>query len=293
MKYLRDLLKEARKREPVRVKPDVDLDVKDKPGVNLDFDLNGPKTKGELATPQAKPGQKQNTGRKTATAQRTWQQMGNVRLNPNIEMPEINTDEVDMDDEISDEEARQNAGVNQDTEFNMLHQLNTPGAVPEPRIPETLPAVISKAMAKSGTDLANIEPEWHMVKHLPGYLAAPIRAIGRKVFAPFTKTPIEDIQVLANLGGGPNSEAELNAVTRFISSRGRRDDAMEIEFQRVIPSYGADVVIYNCEGYTFFLVRDFAGQYIYSWPEKDSKDVFGTSAVDKRLGRERKVPRLQ
>lgn len=276
MKLLQDLINEATK-----VKDKVDI------GVDIGIDLEN-KLKGDLTT-QQKPKQKaaSRVSRKAATADQTRAKMANVTVDDEklaqLDQMQLNTNELDMDDEISDEEAARNAG------FDLLNTLGD--GDPEPRNPENLPAIISKAMVKQGTDLDVVEPEWHMVKHLPGYLAAPIRALGRKVFAPFTNTAIEDIQVLADLGGGPNTEAEIDAVSRFVSSRGTRDSAAELQFEKVLPGYQADVVFYNAEGYTFMLVKDFMGNYIYSWPQKDSKSL-EISSAEKRLGHQRKLPRL-
>ena len=78
-----------------------------------------------------------------------------------------------MKDSISDEQAAKNAGAD-----------SVEGYVDKPKLtPEHLPAVISQEMRASGQ---NLNVKWHQVKHLPGYLQSGIRAIGRKVFSPFT-----------------------------------------------------------------------------------------------------------
>lgn len=145
----------------------------------------------------------------------------------------------------------------------VLRQLETEGITPMPVKPQNLPAVINKSIAK----LKGIEPEWHMVKHLPGYLQEPIRAIGREVFAPFTKTPIEQIQVLADLQGqGPNHKTEINAVASWLKQNAIRDMEGEVQFTEIFEGYEAEVKMYNAVGYSFLLVKDFMGNYIYSWP---------------------------
>lgn len=136
-----------------------------------------------------------------------------------------------------------------------------------PTTPENLPAVVNKEIMAHG----QVEPEWHMVKNLPGYLATPIRAMGRQVFKPFTDTPIEEINVLANLmGQGPNENRELNAVAGWARAHGVEIVDAEIQFQELMPDYEADIKAYRAGGYVFFLVQDFAGNYIYSWPEDQS-----------------------
>lgn len=129
-----------------------------------------------------------------------------------------------------------------------------------PRRPEDLPAVINKAVALAG---ARAVPKWRQVKHLPGYLAAPIRALGRQVFGSLTDTPIEDIQILSTL---TNPKGEVDAASGWLRRNGAPDDAMRMEFEASFPGYKADVVAMSSEGFSFLLVRDFAGEYIYAWP---------------------------
>jgi len=239
---------------------------KDQTGVDLGIDLDGPKSKGDL-TKAERPSDKKSdakTSRKTASAATTTRKVATATIDPN-KVPDFNPDDLDMSAEIDDDEAARRAGHG---------AAPTHGAAPEIKpTSQNLPAIIQTALATLGKKLKGIDPadiEWHMVKHLPGYLAKPIRTMGRKVFEPFTKTPIEDIQVIANVGGGPNTDAEINAISKYVTSHGTRERDIELAFEKVLPGYNAQVVVYNCLGYTFFLVKDFAGNYIYSWPEKDT-----------------------
>lgn len=150
-------------------------------------------------------------------------------------------------DVLSDDEARAIAGVTEGVE--------------EPRTPQNLPAVIQTAVAVSGERL--IVPEWHMVRHLPGYLQQPIRALGRQVFGQFTDTPVEDIQTVTTL---TNDVEEVKGLMGWISRNGIRDDQAEMDFEGTIPDYKAFVQVWNVSDYTFLLVRDFAGHYVYGWP---------------------------
>lgn len=147
--------------------------------------------------------------------------------------------------------------------------IESPYQDPEPDVPtpETLPAVISKGMR---ADYGDIDLNWHMVKNLPGYFQKAIRAMGRQVFSPFTSTPIEDIQVLANVNdSGPNEQSEINKLASYLRSKGHRDSDAELLFSEVVPGYSADAVIYHADGFTFMLVKDFAGSYVYAWPEEE------------------------
>lgn len=189
----------------------------------------------------------------------------------NVKMPNhnfnINFDDIDISDEINDQQAAQNTN----------RTNNTAGNVDIPPTPQNLPAIINKALATTSRDVANqqsVDVDWHMVKNLPGYMAAPIRAMGRQIFSPFTSTAIEDINVIANLNdSGPNDDREIDAVSRYVSSNGTPNTVATLEFQKIIPGYSADVVAYDADGYTFLLVKDFAGKYIYSWPSADNKKM--------------------
>jgi hypothetical protein len=208
--------------------------------------------------PQAEEPRQQkqaSSGLRQASADRTRERVGNVAVSPEM-ADKFSSMDMSGEDTISDDQARINA--------------QTPGQVdPDLRLPNpnkteqsTMPALISKALAKTG----GIDPEWHAVKHLPGYLQSGIRSIGRAVFAPFTKTPIEEIQVLANVNGsGPNDQEELDAVLGFLARSGARATEMEMEFHDKIPDYRTQLRVYTALGHTFVTVKDFAGKYIYSW----------------------------
>jgi hypothetical protein len=140
------------------------------------------------------------------------------------------------------------------------------GVLDEPRPTENLPAVINRAVAEHG---GKFQPTWHQVRHLPGYLSSPIRALGRSVFAQFTRTPIEDIQILCTL---TNPETEVRAMMAWISRAGVRDDQAAIDFGRALPTLPgrpgmaqprADVQVWNTQGFMFVLVHDFGGYYVY------------------------------
>lgn len=183
------------------------------------------------------------------------------------------------------------AGVLQDPRaFSMLNDLmNSELGAPDPDepeyalsndvvTPEDLPAVISSAMTKAG----EVVPEWHMVKNLPGYMQQAIRKLGKLVFLQYTRTPIEQIQVLANVQGrGPNSEREMNALVGWANKNGKRVTMGEIDFASIMPGYKADVALYNVEGSQLMIVSDEFGKYVYAWPEADSAS--GDWTAEKRL----------
>jgi hypothetical protein len=45
-----------------------------------------------------------------------------------------------------------------------------------------------------------------------------------------------------------------------------------------MPGYKADTHMFSAAGIRWMLVKDFAGQYIYCWPESDSHDA--VDAID-------------
>lgn len=156
-------------------------------------------------------------------------------------------------DEISDDEARRRAGMGDD--------FADVGAEPTPPNIENLPAVISKEISETG---GKFFPEWQQIKHLPGYIQQPIRAVGRQVFGQFTDVPIEDIQVITTLGG-INPEQDVKGMMAWIMKNGVRDHNAKIDFNRIMPGYSADYSLWKTAEYSFLVVKDFGGIYIYGF----------------------------
>lgn len=151
-------------------------------------------------------------------------------------------------------------------------------ALDQPVTPATLPAVISNSMVAAGM----ITPEWHMVSNLPGYLQRPIRQLGRAVFNQYTDTPVEQIQVLADLNGsGPNDARELNALGKWVVDNGAPVTDGEIDFAGSMPGYKAQVKIFNVGDAQVMLVKDAMGNYAYAWPTSQAKN--GRAATGDRV----------
>ncbi len=150
---------------------------------------------------------------------------------------------------------------------------------PVPVSPSTLPAIISKDLQAAGTR----DVEFIQVKNLPGMMKQGIRQLGKQVFGTFTNTPIDDIAVIANLKGmgGPNDISEINAVAGYAKKHGVLNTRAQLDFDKVMPEYEADVVIYNTTDVTYMLVKDFMGRYIYSWPTSQSARI--TTNSPKRI----------
>jgi hypothetical protein len=245
MRNFIDILKLMEDGRPTKVKDQT---------LNLDLSLDMPTSKGEVSTSRASTSMAALPGRQ-ATAADTMRSM--PRGDADVMSAWSRIARSGTDTEVS----------NADAAGGMMTAM---GDVAEPRI-ENLPAVINTAVSTSGM---HIEPKWHQIKHLPGYLADGIRAMGRAVFAPVTDTPIEDIQVLSTLS---NDDVEVKAMATWLKRNGVRDDAMEMKFHEILPGYGADVQVWSAEGFKFIVVRDPMGHYIYGVGEGRGTRVSGSA----------------
>lgn len=215
----------------------------EKDKVNLGPNLT-PKTDNPIATPSSKGN--------VASREKTQAKMANVSLPPGApDMSKVH----DLEDTDGPEVDTPN---DQDQTFGQFYRKVTT---------DNLPAIINKEIARQGDEYV---PEWHQVKHLPGYMQQGLRALERVVFKPFTRTPLEGIQVLAHMGGnGPNSMQEIRAFVGTINKIGERISIGNIDFDAIMPGYKADVALYQALGCQFLVVQDFAGKYCYAWPAED------------------------
>ena len=146
-----------------------------------------------------------------------------------------------------------------------------------------LPAIAGANLQAAGVQ----SPDFHKVSNLPGNMSRAIRSLGKQLFRSMTRTPTDDIYVVANLGGqGPNSTQEVNAVAGWVRKNGDALGPGNIDFDTTIPGYNANIHQYSAGGIRWLLVQDEFGNYIYSWPESDSIEHANTP----ELGQDR--PRL-
>lgn len=187
----------------------------------------------------------------------------------------VDTSEIQgMDDRMA-QLAQNKDLIYQYTDDEMTDLIPVDDEEDEPGMPEegfdepnTLPQEIRKDLRTHG----DVTARFHSVQNLPGYMDDAIRMMGQKVFASLTATPIEDINVLANLGDqGPNEQRELNAVAGMVNAYGERRGDYEMKFDRILPGYEADIRVYEYKDQIFCLVKDFAGSYVYSWPAENKK----------------------
>jgi hypothetical protein len=99
----------------------------------------------------------------------------------------------------------------------------TPGragtGAPEPRVRDHLPMVITRALARQPEpgQPGPFNPRWSQVRHLPGYLVEPIRAVGRQLLGSMGGDALETMQVLATvLGQGPNPASDVQRMARWL-----------------------------------------------------------------------------
>jgi hypothetical protein len=209
--------------------------------------------------------------------------------------PKVNIKKAKQKDTLS-----KTAGIGSDDMADMLSRMRNIEidrdleAYPEPEPPETLPSVEVNtanlpAVAGQALQAAGVQnPDFHQVANLPGNMADQIRQLGKSLFGSLTMTPTKRIHVVANLGGqGPNSSAEVNAVAGFLKDHGKDLGPGDIDFEAVMPGYKAQTHMFSAAGIRWMLVKDFAGQYIYCWPEEDSHD-----AVD-AIGQDTDIKRLK
>jgi hypothetical protein len=149
---------------------------------------------------------------------------------------------------------------------------------------ENLPSVAGQALAAAG----ETSPAFHQVARLPGNMSRMIRQLGKVLFGSMTNTPTEEIYMIGNLGGqGPNTRMEVNAVANFVRENGDDMGPGDIDFAQVMPGYSAQTHQYSAAGIRWLLVKDFAGEYIYAWPESDSKNISNAAQLSnepKRIG---------
>lgn len=245
---------------------------------DIDWDnvFDDPVSKGDVAPmpgPRSKPKTKEMPKLRKGSAQDTAAAMRNVRMSPaaSQKLAGLNI----PDDALAAE-----------PDLDMP-RLNATTVGQQPITPDNVPAVITNALKTNSSelgDISSINPTWHQVKNLPGYMSKQIRVLGRETFKPFTTTPIEDITVIANLGGqGPNSNREIQAVANWLKENGQQIDDASMDYAATMPGYTAETISYTASGVRFLLVLDQMGQYIYAWPEHDSVKQITQAPQQKRL----------
>lgn len=225
-----------------------------RPDIDVNPDLNGPDYQPLEPRREPRPDQERraepDVGRTAATQGATLRATAGVA---NDEMARLLGRMRDIESDAADPGYPDEPGREVSTQVNIRN----------------LPSVAGARMQAAGFQ----NPDWHRVANLPGNMQQAIRTLGRRLFAAMTETPTDEILMVANLGGrGPNTHQEVNSVVNFIQEYGQDLGSGDIDFDRIIPGYQADIHQYSAAGIRWLLVQDQFGRYVYSWPESDSVD---------------------
>ena len=131
-------------------------------------------------------------------------------------------------------------------------------------------------------------PKWIRLNQLPGLMWSAIRAMGESVFGPLTRTPLEQIEVIANLSGqGPHTQQAIDITANQLRRQAEPSSILEYTSEQMRQYFGAlyqaQAVQFEEKTHTYLLVRDPVGSYIYRWPIADTKRRLG------RLGEKRSL----
>jgi len=123
--------------------------------------------------------------------------------------------------------------------------------------------------------------EWLRLNRLPGFMWSAIRALGESVFAPLTRTPLAQIEVIANLSGqGPHTQKMIDATASALCQQSDPSNILEYTAEQIRELFGglyqAQAVQFEGKTHTYLLVKDAAGSYIYRWPAADTKSHIGS-----------------
>ena len=121
-----------------------------------------------------------------------------------------------------------------------------------------------------------IQPRWIRLNHLPGFMWSVIRAMGESVFSPLTRTRLDRIEVIADLdGNGPHTRQEIDATAHWLRSASDPSNIVEYSAAEVAQLFGggfykAHAVQFEAAEFSYLLVKDAMGSYIYRWPGIDT-----------------------
>lgn len=156
-----------------------------------------------------------------------------------------------------------------DTDFDYLNDLEAPAPIPEPTVPDNLPAKISKdAIHLDGGKFEHpdIEVHWHNVSDLPGYAIEQIRGAFRPLLKFFTGNQLEDLRMAATTDGSTSLSTMKQAIG-YIAKYGEKIDEANINMDG-IPNYEINnAIIYHLDDKVYLVAKEtFQGQenyYIY------------------------------
>lgn len=117
---------------------------------------------------------------------------------------------------------------------------------------------------------------WLRLNQLPGFMWRAIRAMGESIFSPLTSTRLDRIEVIADLGGkGPHTRQEIDDTAhrlRVSNDPSRIVNYSSVQMAKLFGGlYQAKAVRFEEPDFTYLLVQDAMGGYIYRWPSADTK----------------------
>lgn len=119
------------------------------------------------------------------------------------------------------------------------------------------------------------DPRWLRLDQLPGFMWQAIRAMGQSVFSPLTRTALDRIEVIADLGGnGPHSRQQIDATSHRLRTQSCPSNIVEYSAAELAQLFGglyrAQAIQFETPDLTYLLVKDPMGSYIYRWPTGDT-----------------------
>jgi len=132
------------------------------------------------------------------------------------------------------------------------------------------------------------QPEWVAVKHTPLFNEAVVQAMGAMVFADYTTAPVGEIVCLSTLThdettvkavaawamkeGAGRDESTIRADADIAQQVGRRfgmniDGRVQQHVDEGLRGYEARIVTVAARGMRYLIMKDFAGTYVYGWPD--------------------------
>ncbi len=172
-----------------------------------------------------------------------------------------------IEDEISDAEAARRAGLDVHHQIGNDDPLMLDGPTGTDLVAqdgieattENLPAVVSQEVStEAGRE---INPEWHRVNQLPGYMRNVIRAVARQVFQQFpTSTPMDEMQMICTI---TNPERDVKAVMDWVRRNGAKDDEATLNLNTILPGFTVEIQHWRTKGFDFLIMKDMGGYYVY------------------------------
>ena len=140
---------------------------------------------------------------------------------------------------------------------------------PAPRKP------VLRATQSAAPTIVGDDSRWLRLDQLPGFMWQAIRAMGKSVFSPLTRTDIERIEVIADLGGnGPHIRQQIDATSHRLRSQSSPSNIVEYSAAELAQLFGslyrAQAIQFETPDLTYLLVKDPMGSYIYRWPTTDT-----------------------